>query len=1527
MASIDKRVVEMKFDNAAFERGVSTTMSTLDKLKEKLNFSGATKGLADLSATANRADFSGMHHGIDSLTTKFSNLQVVGVTALATIANKAVNAGLQMVKSLTIGPIGEGFSDYNAKLTSVRTVMNSTGRSLADVSKYFGQLDEYADTTVFKLGDMTSAFAKFTNAGISIEQAVPAIKGIGNLTALAGQGAEQAQIAYYNLSQSLAGGFLSRIDFKSLELANIATKGFKTELINAAIAAGDLKKTGENLYSIPGSKKAFTAQSLFTDGLQEQFIKATTLTKVLNKYGDTTTALGKKAQAAAQDVKSLPQLLETLRAAVGTQFTSMFETILGNVEQSTKLFTGLSVVLTKIFVGPLAGLNKFLVKIKSMGVLTNFAEGFKNIFKALEQVFINLRHAFREIFPRSSGKTILAISKAFREFTEHLLMGNGTAGDLMKTFKGLFAILKIALSIVGEVAKAFFGLFGIVGTGGGGALTTVLKFTAVAGEFAQHLQEWISQTGAIKTFFAVLKSPLKILKPTVDVLIKLAGALASLFTGDISGFTSQLSEIGSGIKDTFVGLFSNYHNFADILSDGLDRIGAFFSGLAEKAKNSGNTVVAGLAGAASSITGFLSGLFKKISATISAIISIMTDATSEGKDFLSGFGSGAFRVITVLVSRLSDAIKSLKENFHIPELGSFNANATEAATGGGKALLQIGQAIATIWGKITGVAGGVGSVLASVGKGVGGFFTYLSTKIRDGLKNFDTLDLIAFLNTGLLAVVVVSFARFAHNLGEAFKNVGGTFSQLTDTLKTMQRSVQAGMILKIAAAVALLVAAIYVLYKLDGKQLAVAIGALTVILGEMAGMLKVLTKINPKGIFLASYALIAIATAVVILAGAINILGKMDPDVLKQGGIAIGVMLAALAGMAKFLTFSPGILATATALVILSVALTAMAGAIRLYASIPFDVVKSGIEKMAIALIALGIAMAFFPRGMIQKSIGITILAAALTVLTASLTALGLLPNKIISEGIKSMAVALGILAIAANLMVNALPGAAALLIMAGAIAVLAPALALLGKLPNKTISEGIKSLAVVLGIFIAAMYLLTPVIVVMALFAKSLLLIGAAIVLAGTGFALFAGALGLLTVVGAAGFAILTTGLIGLIALLPLIAQQLGYAVVTFANVIKLAAPKVAEAAGAVLMAFVNEIAKRVPQIADAGLRMLFGFLKAIRDHIGEITLVVIDIVANFINAIRSRLPLIVQVAVITIIAFINSLANAIREHSEELGEAGVNLASALISGLVSGLTNVGDIINAAIRRLGNAIVNRFREFFGIHSPSTLFKKLGGFIIQGLANGIGDAFGLVRKVIEKLAHKLPGWMQDVLGIESPSKVFHELGGYVGEGFANGIDSSAGLVRKSTEGMGTEALGAIKTVISDIGDSISTNMDASPTIRPVLDLSHVEANAGKLNSMLTTSPLTVDSASAKAKDISSSYASNQAVIAFNAAQAQKALQVLASTKATQSDGPRPVEFHIGTVEDGDSLLRRARATNKMLTLAEGGDSTQIVGLI
>lgn len=174
--TIDEKVVEMRFDNSNFEKNVQTSLSTLDKLKQSLNLSGASKGLEQISDTASKMNFSGMGNGIETIKAKFSALEVMAVTALANITNSLVNVGKNIVKTFTIDPLKTGWQEYEQKAGSIQTIMAGTGESLDTVKQYLEELNKYADDTIYSFKDMTENISKFTNAGVKLPDAVAAIK-------------------------------------------------------------------------------------------------------------------------------------------------------------------------------------------------------------------------------------------------------------------------------------------------------------------------------------------------------------------------------------------------------------------------------------------------------------------------------------------------------------------------------------------------------------------------------------------------------------------------------------------------------------------------------------------------------------------------------------------------------------------------------------------------------------------------------------------------------------------------------------------------------------------------------------------------------------------------------------------------------------------------------------------------------------------------------------------------------------------------------------------------------------------------------------------------------------------------------------------------------------------------------------------------------------------------------------------------------------------------------------------------------
>ena len=273
--TVDERVVEMRFDNSQFEKNVSTTMSTLDKFKQKLNFGGVKKGFEEVGSAAQKVDMRGLGAGVDAVSAKFSALQIMGTTALVNITNSAVNAGKRMVNALTLEPVMSGFQEYETQMNAVQTILANTqskGSTLDDVNKALDELNHYADLTIYNFTEMTRNIGTFTAAGVDLETSVNAIQGIANLAAVSGSTSQQASVAMYQLSQALAAGTVKLTDWNS-----VVTAGMGGEIFQNA-----LKKTSELLGT--GAEAAIKAKGSFRESLSTGWLTSQVLTETLKKF-------------------------------------------------------------------------------------------------------------------------------------------------------------------------------------------------------------------------------------------------------------------------------------------------------------------------------------------------------------------------------------------------------------------------------------------------------------------------------------------------------------------------------------------------------------------------------------------------------------------------------------------------------------------------------------------------------------------------------------------------------------------------------------------------------------------------------------------------------------------------------------------------------------------------------------------------------------------------------------------------------------------------------------------------------------------------------------------------------------------------------------------------------------------------------------------------------------------------------------------------------------------------------------------
>ena len=242
MSNIEERIVRMTMDSQSFTAGANNLMSLLQALNKALKLEGASQGLADVSSNLNKFDTSQPQGQVSALAAKFSALQIAAVTALANIVSRAVDAGLSLAKSLTVQPLIDGFSEYETQLGSIQTILANTGlkgaEGLAKVNDALNNLNHYSDQTIYNFSEMTKNIGTFTAAGVSLDTATQAIKGIANLAAISGSNAQQASTAMYQLSQALAAGKVTLEDWNSVVNAGMGGKVFQDALIQTARVHG-----------------------------------------------------------------------------------------------------------------------------------------------------------------------------------------------------------------------------------------------------------------------------------------------------------------------------------------------------------------------------------------------------------------------------------------------------------------------------------------------------------------------------------------------------------------------------------------------------------------------------------------------------------------------------------------------------------------------------------------------------------------------------------------------------------------------------------------------------------------------------------------------------------------------------------------------------------------------------------------------------------------------------------------------------------------------------------------------------------------------------------------------------------------------------------------------------------------------------------------------------------------------------------------------------------------------------------------
>jgi tape measure domain-containing protein len=1416
MSSIDERVVGMKFDNAQFEQGTKQTLSSLDALNKGLKLEGATKGLNDIGTAAQNVHLEHLAGAVDDIANHFKAMSVVAITALANIVTRAVDAGINIGRSLTVDPIKAGLQEFETNMNSIQTILSNTRwqhTGLNDVNKALDELNHYADKTIYNFTQMAKNIGTFTAAGVKLDVATNAIKGIANLAAVSGSNADQASAAMYQLSQAIATGTVKLIDWNSVVNAGLGGKVFQDALIETArvhgVAVDSMIKT-EGSFRATLEKGWLSSQILtetlshFTGDLTKQQLLSMGYT---NQQADSIIAMGEDANKAATKVKTLSQLLSTMQEAAGSGWTKTWQLIFGDFGEARDLFTEANDTLGAFIQNSADARNKVLSDWKALGGRTVLIEGIKLAFNDLMEIIHPISLAFRDVFPATTGLQLYNITVAIRDFFSAARHGEDTMTNLRRTFAGVFAIFGIGWDIVKALFGVFADLFHLASTGADGG---ILDFTARVGDFLVGLRAAIQAGTAFADTFRVIE---RVLEGPIKIVQYFAKVLGHLF----DGFDGTVAAQAVG---NFIENIRPFSNLADTISfvwgRVIDSFGAFwhfFEPLAHK----------------------FAAVFTEISNSVGGL---------NFESLLKAINTGAFVTLVEIIRRsfgkkqgISGAIAQLTES-----LGAMQ-HALNAA-----ALVEIAIAIGVLAVAISILSKIDTKALAKSLTAIGVMFAELSVTIaalqalpkggsvRLLLTAAAMIELAAALDIMVIAVKQLSKID-AKALHKGLIGVMILLASITATARLLPPSpglIATGVALVIlAAGIKILASAVLDLAGLSWEGLAKGLSAVGAILLELAIFTR-LADVSVRAPFTAA-GIVLLAVALNLMADAVQKISTLSWESIGKG---LTVLAASLAVMGTALTLiPPSSVFSAAAVLGIAASLGLIANAVQKMGSLEWATIAKGITVLTSALLAIGIAISLIPPTAPLSAAGILIVALALGLLASSIQKMGSMSWTEIAKGLVVLAGSLTIITVALMFMQGALAGAAALVVVSASLVLLAGVMVALGKLSWAEIGKGLVALAgafIVLGL---AGLVLTPVIPTLLGLGLAITLVGAGMALAGAGLLLFSAALTALAVSGAVGTAALVAIVSAVIGLIPSMIQQLGVGLILLVKIIDDAvpilvktivdlllqlfdaiiaiSPKLGEALLVVILVLLKILITAIPAFADAGYRIMIGILTAIRNHIQDFIKVGAQVIEKFLKGLGDAIPGLIQAGIDYIIKFINALGVAINNNGGPVGRAIGNLGINIIKGLIKGMWSEASAVDDALISIAKKAVGAFKDFLGISSPSKLFMGYGAFTTQGFA------IGQLKNI---------SW-----------------------------------VKKSSEKVGATAVEGLKRSLSVISSFIHTDMDLQPKVTPVLDLSSLRRDAGQLDSLLSTKPITPNVSYSSAKQADTSFNNNKATTDQNTA--------------------------------------------------------------
>lgn len=254
-------------------------------------------------------------------------------------------------------------------------------------------------------------------------------------------------------------------------------------------------------------------------------------------------------------------------------------------------------------------------------------------------------------------------------------------------------------------------------------------------------------------------------------------------------------------------------------------------------------------------------------------------------------------------------------------------------------------------------------------------------------------------------------------------------------------------------------------------------------------------------------------------------------------------------------------------------------------------------------------------------------------------------------------------------------------------------------------------------------------------------------------------------------------------------------------------AIPVIVAALPQVITSLIDGLLSAIPQIIQAGIDLLTALVAALPEIIAAIVEAIPQIIDGIITALTENIPLIIQAGIDLLVALIqalpeiivtivqaipqiiSSIVNALIGNIDQIIMAGVQLFVALIQNLP---TIIVEIVKA-VPQIVSGIVQAFASLGGE------LVNAGANLLHGLWEGISGAASWLWEKVSGWASSLVSGIKDFFGIHSPSTVFAEIGGNMADGVGVGFtDNMGGVEGDMTAAMGGAVNAIVERVITGL---------------------------------------------------------------------------------------------------------------------------------